>query len=179
MRIAINLATRTIYDSRLVSRLCMVAVVLLAVLLAWNFLRFARNLGEMRRLDSEISAADKRLRSAPPGISEQEHAAIKQGVSFFNAIINRKTYGWLAFLERLENVTPDGVTLSLLSPDKRDDIIKIEGLARNFRALENFLEMLEDSGAFHDVLLLSHKNEEFWEQARGVRFSISCKVNRQ
>lgn len=179
MRISINLATRTIYDQKLISRLCLVAVVLLAVLLSWNFLRFAWNFGEMRRLGSEISAADKRLKSAPPGISEQEHAAIKQGAAFFNDIIKRKTYSWLDFLEQMENVTPDGVTLSLLSPEKEGGIIKIEGLARNFKALESYLELLEDSGYFHDVLLLSHKKEELWEQAKGVRFTLSCKVIRQ
>lgn len=179
MRFNINLATRTIYDHRLVSRLCTVTIVVLSALLVLNVFRFSWNLGEMRRLDAEISAAEKRLQSAPPGISEQEHAAVRQGATFFNEIIMRKTYGWLAFLEELENVTPEGVSLTLLSPDKADGIIKIEGLARNFRALESFLEMLEDSGYFHEVLLLSHKNEDLWEQAKGLRFSISCKVNRQ
>lgn len=179
MRFNINLATRTIYDLRLVSRILTVTVVVLTSLLVWNIFRFSWNLGEMRRLDSEISTADKRLQSAPPGISEQEHASVKQGATFFNEIIKRKSYGWLAFLEELENVTPDGVSLTLLSPDKTDGIIKIEGLARNFRDLESFLEKLEDSGYFHEVLLLSHKNEELWEQAKGLRFSISCKVIRQ
>lgn len=179
MRISINLATRSVYDQRLVSRLLIGAVILLSVLLVWTVLRFAWNLGETSRLDSDIAAAEKRLQSAPPGISEQEHAAVKQGAAFFNEIIKRKTYGWLDFLERLESVTPDGVTLSLLSPDKSGGIIKIDGMARNFGALESFLEMLEDSGYFHEVLLLSHSNFELWEQAKGVKFSISCKVNRQ
>lgn len=176
MRLTINLATRSFLDQRWVNRVFLLAVVVLAALLVWNFFRFSWNFGEMRRLDAETVAAEKRLKSAPPGISEQDHARIKAGATYFNDIIKRKTFSWLAFLEQVENATPDGVAVSLLSPDRASGIMKIDGWARNFRDLENYMEMLESSGNFHDVLLLSHKNEELWEQAKGVKFSVSCRV---
>jgi len=179
MRFTINLATRTFFDQRWVNRIFTIIIVVLAALLVWNFFRFSWNLGEMRRFDAETIAAEKRLKSTPPGISEQDHSRIKAGATYFNDIIKRKTFGWLAFLEQLENAAPDGVAVSLLSPDKASGIIKIEGWARNFRDLEAYLDMLEDSGNFHDVLLLSHANVELWEHAKGVRFSVSCRVKEQ
>jgi type IV pilus assembly protein PilN len=176
MRFTINLATRTLLDQRWVTRTFALAVVVLATLLAWNFLRFSWNLGEMRRFDAETASAEKRLKSAPPGISAADHARITAGMTFFNEIIKRKTFGWIAFLEKLENATPDGVAVTLLSPDKAKGIIEIQGRARNFRDLEVYLDKLEESGNFHDILLLSHKNEVLWEQANGLKFSISCRV---
>jgi hypothetical protein len=47
------------------------------------------------------------------------------------------------------------------------------------KAAEGYLEMLEDSGSFSDVLLLYHKKVVLREQAKGVRFSISCRVRMQ
>jgi len=179
MRLTINLATRSLFDRTWVNRVCILTVVVLAGLLVWNFFRFSWNLGEMRRLDAETVAAEKRLKSAPPGISEQDHSRIKASATYFNDIIKRKTFGWLAFLEQVENATPDGVAVSFLSPDRASGIMKIDGWARNFRDLETYMEMLEDSGNFRDVLLLSHKKEELWEQAKGVSFSLSCQVKMQ
>jgi len=179
MRFTINLATRTFFDQRRVDRACMVAVVLLAFLLAGNILFFSWNLGEGRRLDADSRAMKKRLTRPLPRIPEKDQAGILANVSFYNEIIKRKSYDWLALLGKLETATPDGIAVTLLSPDKEKGSISIEGWARDFRAIEEYLKKLEDSESFSDVLLLSHKNAELWEQAKGVRFSISCRVGAQ
>ncbi|MGA7826857.1 MAG: PilN domain-containing protein [Geobacteraceae bacterium] len=176
MRFTINLATRTFFDQRRVDRACMVAVVVLAALLVGNILLFSWNLGESRRLDAETSAAKKRLIRPLPQVSAKDQAGILANVSFYNEIIKRKSYDWLAFLEKLEAATPDGISLTLLSPNREKGSVKLEGWARDFKAIEAYLKMLEDSESFHNVLLLSHKNDALWEQAKGVRFSLSFQV---
>ena len=179
MRFTINLATKTILDHRRVDRACTVAVVALAILLAGNILFFSWNLGEMRRLDTETIDMKNRLARPLPSISEKDQAGILANISFYNDIIKRKTYGWLAFLEKLEAATPDGISMTLLSPNRETGSTSIEGFARDFKGVEGYLAMLEDSGTFSDVLLVSHKKDELWEQAKGVRFSISCRVKEQ
>jgi type IV pilus assembly protein PilN len=179
MRFTINLATKTILDQRRVDRACTIAVVVLTVLLAGNILLFSWNMGEMRRLDAETSTMKKRLTRPLPNIPEKDQAGILANISFYNDIIKRKTYGWLAFLGKLEAATPDGISVTRLSPNREKGSMSIEGWARNFKAIEDYLAMLEDSDTFYDVLLLSHKKDALWEQAKGVKFSISCRVKEQ
>ena len=176
MHFTINLATRRIFDQRRIDHACTSALVVLAILLAGSVLLFSWNLGEMRRLDAEATAAGKKLTRPLPSIPEKERAAILADISFYNEIIKRKTYGWLTFLRQVEAATPNGISLTLLSPDREKGSIAITGWAVDFKALETYLEMLENSETFYDVLLLSHKKVELWEQAKGVTFSISCRV---
>ncbi|MHC1697054.1 MAG: PilN domain-containing protein [Geobacteraceae bacterium] len=179
MRFTINLATKTNLEQRRIDRACMAAVAVLAFLLVGNILLFSWNVGKMRRLDAETSDMEKRLTRPLPKIPEKDQAVILADISFYNEIIKRKTYGWLGFLEKLETVTPSGISLTLLSPNKEKGSMSIEGWARNFKVIEEYLALLEDSGNFSDVLLLSHEKDELWEQAKGVRFSISCRVREQ
>ncbi|MDD2336689.1 MAG: PilN domain-containing protein [Geobacteraceae bacterium] len=179
MRFTINLATKTILNYRRVDRACTIAVVALGILLAGNIGLYSWNLGEMRRLDAETTEVKHRLARPLPPIPEKDQAGILANITFYNDIIKRKTYGWLAFLEKLEAATPDGISVTRLLPDRAKGSLAIEGWARDFKAVEAYLAMLEDSKTFYDVLLLSHKKEALWEQAKGVRFSISCRVKEQ
>jgi len=179
MRFTINLATKTILDHRRVDRACTVAVVVLALLLAGSMLLYSWNLGELRRLDAETTEVKNRLARPLPKISEKDQAGIMANISFYNDIIKRKTYGWLAYLEKLEAATPDGIAVTSLLPNREKGSLAIDGWSRDFKTLEEYLAMLEDSETFYDVLLLSHKKDELWEQAKGVKFSISCRVKEQ
>lgn len=176
MRFTINLATRTILDQRRIDRACLAAVVVLALLLVGNILLFSWNFGELRRLDAETEEMKKQLTRPLPKIPEKDRAGILADITFYNEIIKRKTYGWLGFLEKLEAATPNGIALTLLSPNKEKGSLSLQGWARNFKAIEEYLALLEDSENFYDILLLSHEKAELWEQAKGVRFSLSCRV---
>jgi len=179
MRFTINLATRTILDQRRIDRACVTAVVVLAFLLAGLILLFSWNFGEQRRLDAEAGEMKKQLTRPLPKIPENEQEVIMADIAFYNEIIKRKSYGWLGLLEKLEVATPNGISLTLLSPNKEKGSLSIQGWALNFKALEEYLAQLEDSENFSDVLLLSHEKDELWEQAKGVRFTLSCRVREQ
>ncbi|MDA8430699.1 MAG: PilN domain-containing protein [Geobacteraceae bacterium] len=176
MYFTINLATRTYLDRRLVNRLGAGICVVLLLMLAWNVNRAAWNLGELRRLRTDISSYENRLRSRPNGVSEKEYANLLGNISFYNEIIGRKTYNWMGLLEHLENTLPDGIALSLISPDMKSGEIKIEGRAKNFAQIRSYLDKLEDSKAFTSILLLSNSTIAVGERTKGVQFSISCKA---
>jgi len=80
----------------------------------------------------------------------------------------------------LENSTPEGIALVSLAPDTKTGSIKIEGRARNFGHVRSYLDRLEDSKAFTNILLLSHGDIAVGEKkSSGVQFVISCRLVKQ
>ena len=179
MRFTINLATRTYLDNRVLNRLAYCVISVLLVIAVWNINRVASVAGERSRLSAEIAAIQNRIGTKPNGISEAEASRQKARIRFYNEIIERKSINWLGKLEMFEDVTPEGISLSLLTPDKKQDEWKLEGHARSFKVVQQYLEKLDASKNFSNVLLLSHRNIDAGaagEMMRGVQFTISCKV---
>lgn len=176
MRFTINLATRTYLDHRLLNRIAYCAMAVLLVIAGWNVSRVSSNMGEQSRLKAEITAIQSRLGTRPSGISETEFSRQKVHIRFYNEIIERKSVNWLNLLDLFENATPEGISLSSLSQGKKREEWKLEGRARNFKSVQQYLEKLEAAKNFSNVLLLSHQNMTAGEKMRGVQFTISCKV---
>lgn len=176
MRFTINLATRTYLDHRVINRLAYCAIAVLVILGVWNVSRVSSNIGEQSRLNTEISAIQSKLGSKPNGISEADFSRQKSRIRFYNEIIERKSTNWLNLLEFFELATPEGLALSVLTPDKNQGEWKLEGRARSFKVVQQYLERLEASKNFSNVMLLSHQNMVIGEKGLGVQFSISCKV---
>lgn len=176
MRFTINLATRTYLDHRLINRLAFTVIAALAVITVWNVNRVSSNMGEQSRLNTEIAAIQSRLGVGANEVPEAEVNRQKALVCFYNKIIERKSINWLDMLEMFENVTPEGISLSSLSPDKKQEEWKLEGRARSFKAVQQYLEKLESSENFANVMLLSHQNMTSGDKVSGIQFSISCKV---
>lgn len=176
MRFTINLATRTYLDHRLLNRLVFTAVALLSVLLVWNISKLSSNMGEQSRLDAEITTIQNRLGTKTGAVSEAKASRQKASIRFYNEILERKSINWLNLLELFENVTPEGISLSALTPGIKQEEWKLVGHARSFKAVQQFLEKLEVSKNFSNVMLLSHQNITPNENVHGVQFAISCKV---
>ena len=176
MRFTINIATRTYLDYRRVSQVCVTAIVLLLALLAWNVTRVSWNFGELRRLKADSAVFEGRLGSRPAGVSEKEYTRMQASINFYNDVIARKSYAWLGLLELLENSTPDGISLVSLVPDKKVGELKIDGRAKSFSTVRSYLEKLEDSKTFTDIMLLSHNEVAAGDTVKGVQFKISCRV---
>ena len=176
MQFTINLATRTYLDRRLVNRVGAGIGAVLLLVLAWNINHAASSLGELRRLRADIKTYETRLSSRPSGVSEQEYKRLLDSIGFYNEIIARKTFNWMGLLEQLEHVTPEGIALSTLAPDKITGVVKIEGRAKSFLQIQDYLDKLEDSKVFTSILLLSHAEIAVGERTKGVQFSISCKA---
>lgn len=177
MRFTINLATRTFLDHRLLNRLAVLAILVLLVITGWHTTQVSSNMGEQSRIGAEIASLQSKLGTKPTGVSEVELKRQKSRIRFYNEIIERKGRNWLHILELFETATPVGVSLSSLSPGKDSVEWKLEGNARSFKAVRQYLEKLDASNSFSDVLLLSHQNRAIGENMHGVQFSISCKVN--
>jgi len=176
MRFSINLATRNYVDKRLLNRVCYGSIAILILSLAWNITRASSNLGEQRRLDTEIQSLESRFSSKPGGVSDSEFAQQQAHIRFYNGIIDRKGKDWLRLLDLIEGVTPEGVSLAAIAQEKKKDELVLDGRARSFGSVRQYLEKLEESKVFTDVILLSHQELITGDKGRGVQFKISCKV---
>lgn len=176
MRFSINLATRTYLDHQLINRVLIIALLVLVMLSSWKVISFCSNMGKQDRLKADIADLEGRLKSRPAGVSDQEYSRQQKSIRFYNEILERKAANWLTLLDQLERATPEGIALASLVPEKKTDILKIEGRARNFGQVRTYLERLTDSKAFTDILLLSHAEVTVGEKGHGVRFTISCRM---
>ena len=176
MRYSINLATRTYLDHQLLNRLGYCAIALLLAITGWNVSQVSSNMSEQTLLNSEVAKIQNRTGAKPSGITEADFSRQKGHIRFYNKIIESKSTDWLALLELFENTTPEGIALASLSPDKGREEWKLEGHARTFKSIQQYLEKLDAAKYFSDVLLLSHRNMVSGEKSGGVQFAISCKV---
>ncbi|OGU14359.1 MAG: hypothetical protein A2076_17730 [Geobacteraceae bacterium GWC2_53_11] len=176
MRYSINFATRTYLDHRMLNRLGYCAIAVLLVIAGWNVIRVSSNMGEQSRLSAEIAAHQSKVGMKAGGVGETEINRQKARIRFYNEIIDRKSTNWLNLLDVLESATPAGISLSSLTPAKDLNEWKLEGNARSFKAVQQYLEKLEASKNISDILLLSHRTLTANDKSSGVQFVISCKV---
>lgn len=179
MRYSINFATRTYLDHRMLNRLGYGVVVLLLLFVGWNVSRVSSHMGEQSRLNADIAGFQSRLGVKPGGPGENEINSQKNRIRFYNEIIERKSTNWLNLLDILENATPPGISLASLTPAKETNEWKLEGNAKSFKAVQQYLEKLETSENITDILLQSHRNLVANDKSSGVQFVISCKVSYQ
>ena len=176
MRFTINLATRTYLDNRLLNQVCWGGIALLVLLLGWNVTRASWNQGELCRLNDEIVALESRFNKKPGDVSEKDFARQQAQIRFYNEIAGGRSVNWMHQLAMIEDVTPDGIAISAIAPGKDKGELKLEGRARSFATVRRYLEKLEESENFTNVLLLSHQELLIGETGRGVQFTISCRV---
>lgn len=132
--------------------------------------------GELQRLKADAASLEGRLNSRPTGVSEGDYKKLLARIGFYNAIIERKSYNWLGLLEQLEKSTPEGISLASVVSDTGNGQVKLEGRARSFAQVRAYLEKLEDSKAFTDIMLVSHHDLFLGEKTRGVQFAVDCRA---
>lgn len=176
MYFKINLATRSYFDNRLFNRAGYTVIAVLVIVTGWNISRVSSNMGERRRLEADITSLEGRLNVKRAGVSQKDIDRQHVRIRFYNEIIKRKKMDWLRLFDHVEGATPEGISLSALSPGKAQDELKLEGRARSFAVVRQYLEKLEESEHFTNILLLSHQELVTGDKGRGVQFVISGKV---
>jgi hypothetical protein len=156
-----NLSTRPFYNERAVHLLLALAAVVVLVLTAYNAIRIValsrqntefsalinRDHGEAQRFTSDA----QRIRA---GINQTELQATAEAADAANGLIDRRTFSWTAFFNHIEETLPDDVMLTSVQPtfDRDRGIVQMTVLGRRTEDVDEFIQRLEGSGAFHDVL---------------------------
>ncbi len=178
MRFNINLATKIYINTKLLKLSTAAAILLLVLILILNIRYVASRYEEMRRLTNEIAALDSKFKTASKGVSEKEYNALLDRIGFANTVIEKKIYNWVDLLDKLEQIVPDGISITSIDPDTKSHELKLAGIARSFNNLRIFIEHLEDSRSFTDVYLMSQAESKVGDTVQGINFTLTCKVTK-
>ena len=156
-----NLSTRPFYNERGVHLVLAVAALLMVVLTAFNAIRvytLSRQNTELSSLiNNDRNEAQRLTRDAQKiraGINQDELAATAAAAEEANVLIDQRTFSWTEFFNRIEETLPPEVMLTAVQPTFSNNIttIQMTVLARRSEDIDEFLEKLEATGAFVDVL---------------------------
>lgn len=164
-----NLATRPFYNERAAHALILAVALALAFLTIVNVVRLvtlsSRNTAlsvDIRR--DEETAARLRAEAAKlrARINEQELQQVMAGAREANALIDRRTFSWTEFFNIIERTLPENVMLTSVSPtvESGRTMVDITVLGRRAEDVDTFMEQLEETKAFRNVL---PRNEEVTE----------------
>ena len=166
-----NLSTRPFYNARAVqTMLGVLALIVLAVTL-YNVAQIVRLTLQQRSLSARAVQAERdaaRLRNEAVGIrariDPKELNVVAGQAREANAIIDQRTFSWTELFETFEATLPADVRITAVQPRLEKDGSFYVGMvveAREAEDVDAFVEALENSGAFRNVL----PNEEQLNEA--------------
>ena len=156
-----NLATRPFYNERVVHLGLGVLTAVSVVLLLVGGVRFRALAAEHATLTASAERDEQRAsevrqqtvalqrESGPRDVELLATAATEA-----NQLIDRRVFSWTEFLNLIEATLPGDVRLTALRPNVEggDVTVSIAVIGRNVMAIFAFIEQLEATGAFADVL---------------------------
>jgi Tfp pilus assembly protein PilN len=157
-----NLSTRPFYNARAVQTILgVLALIVLAVTL-FNVAQIVRLTLQQRSLSARAVQAERdaqRLRSEAVvirgRIDPKELTVVAGQAREANAIIDQRTFSWTELFETFEATLPADVRITAVKPRLEQDGTFYVGMtveARRAEDVDAFVEALEKSNAFHDVL---------------------------
>ena len=156
-----NLSTRPFYNERAVQLLLALAALVVVTLTAFNAMRIFSLSRENTELSSLVNRdrqeAQRLTREAQKiraGINHDELQATADAAGVANALIDQRTFSWTQFFNHIEQTLPPDVMLTAVAPSFGRDstIIQMSVLGKRIEDIDEFMEKLEATGAFQDVL---------------------------
>jgi hypothetical protein len=157
-----NLATRPFYNAKAVrTGIAIVAIVVIA-LTAFNVLQVlalnARN-SELsaRAEDAERQAAafTQQAQAIRQSLNTAEMTTIQQAAREANLLIDRRVFSWTELFNQFERTLPPDVRIAAVEPQVDNNgrmLVAVTVISRRAEELNEFMDQLEASGQFRDVL---------------------------
>jgi Tfp pilus assembly protein PilN len=145
-------------------------VLLVAVVTAFNIIELVRLTESQRTLgahavESESEAA--RLRSEAATIRAQinpkELEVVANAAREANAIIDQRAFSWSELFDQLEHTLPDDVRITAVDPalsPQGQFVVNIAVQARRSEDLDAFIEEMEKTGSFRDLITPAEETNE-------------------
>jgi Tfp pilus assembly protein PilN len=165
-----NLATQPFYNEGAVRMWLFVFAAVVAVATVANVtavLRYSRSDTELatqaagdEERAAEVRQAAVKLRAS---VDAKQIAAAAAQAKRANDLIDRRTFSWTELLNRLERTLPPEVRLTAVVPNQdreRGIVLGIAVVARGVDDINEFIENLEATGAFEDVLATEERVDE-------------------
>lgn len=157
-----NLATRPFYNDRVVRVGIAVAVLLIGALTAFNVMQIvalnARH-DEMsqRAQDAERQTTEYRQQAQTirQALNTDEMSAVQRAADQANILIERRVFSWTDLFNQFERTLPPDVRIGAVEPQVDTGgrlLIQITVFSRDPEDLNAFMDQLEVSGRFREVL---------------------------
>ena len=157
-----NLSTRPFYNTRIV-RVALIAVALVAAGLTvfnavelWRLQRANREFSEtVRRNDEAASALRTNALAVQQSLDRSRLARIDAAAREANALIDRRAFSWTELLNQFQATLPPSVRITSVQPQVDENgqlLVAITLRSRQQEDLDSFIEALEKTGVFRDVL---------------------------
>jgi len=154
-----NLSTRPFYNVRAVQVALAAVVLIVLAVTVFNVAQIIRLSASQRTLGAQAQAAEQeaaRLRAEAAQIRRRidpkELEIVALAAREANAIIDQRTFSWTDLFSHLEATLPADVRATEITPRPATSLVGIRVQARSVEDLGEFIDGLEKTGAFHDVL---------------------------
>ena len=156
-----NLSTRPFYNERAVHLTALVVGLVAVTIVAIGVVRLVRLGQEDRMLTAaaernEAAATDMSAQAGEVrrGTSEADLEALATSAREANQLIDQRVFSWTAFFNRIEETLPLSVMLVSVRPNINAEALAVSlgVVGREVEEIDAFIEALEATGAFADVL---------------------------
>src|SRR3954470_15603752 len=164
-----NLATRPFYNERAIHLLLGIAAIIVLAVTVLNVTRIVT----LSRRSTELSARANAARLEASSLSTEatrirrtinkdELALVVDAAQEANALIDQRTFSWTEFFNQIEGTIPPDVMLTSVRPSFKDGITSVTMMvkARQNADIDEFMEKLEATGLFENVLAPSSETSE-------------------
>lgn len=179
MRIRINFASKEYLLVRKVYLVLLLALAAGVAVFFYNYHQYQRAAGMQSvlagrvRMQAKLEAeARKRLSAIKQAVRKEDVAAYEKQAQFANAAIAKRVFSWTAFLNRLEEVVPEGVGLTRISPDFTTLDVDIAGTALGIGQVTEFVDRLTKSPYFEDIPPSFHTAEAVADKDIGKNIQV-------
>jgi hypothetical protein len=164
-----NLSSRPFYNERLVSAGIAVVAVLAIVLAAVGVRELAVLSGRRSELKSRIArdtGQAHQIEAAALGLQHSiDRATLTQlagSTQEANALIDERSFSWTVFFGLIEKTLPTNLRLVSVAPrvEKGRILITMGVVARKLEDVDAFINALQETGAFYDLLPRSRQRNE-------------------
>jgi hypothetical protein len=166
----INLATHPSYNERLVRLVCGALIALGLALTVFDAVQWARLRARDAdvRLQAEQADRDARrlqaeARQVRQAVNREELAATQVAAAEANQLIGRRTFSWTRLLNQFETTLPAGVRIASITPQVDQAgrlLVAVALVSRRVEDIDAFIEALEASGGFSEVLSRQEEAQE-------------------
>jgi len=168
--VPVNLSTRPFYNERLVRVVLGLVSLLVLGLTAFNVIQVMRLTSRDAEIRSQADAAEAdaaRLRSQAQvirqTINREQLAAVQTAAREANQLIDRRAFSWTDLFNRFEATLPGDVRIASVTPQLDQQgrlLVAITVVSRRVEELDGFIEALEKTGAFREVLSRQEEAQE-------------------
>ena len=165
-----NLATRPFYNDTAVRAWIGVVTLVVIALSVFNVMRlvsYSQSDTTLARQASQDEEKAANLRAKADQLRASVNAAQIDAASVdarqANELIDRRTFSWTELFNRFETTEPDEVRITAVRPrldPKRGTVVTIAIMARTVEDVNQFIDRLEATGAFSQLVRLDEHLDE-------------------